>query len=170
MIQSSRGMRTSYRREPIMLILIVSVAMPHIYLTLANVCIVGFCLIDEIILVRTPSMESGTRTQSFREAVRSRDSECVISGRPVESDGGISDYTGFQAAHIYPLAYKRHWIDADLGRWITDESTQGDTINNVQNGLLLFGGIHALFHTYSLSIDPDVCIFCFYQVLGLTVI
>ena len=148
----------------------MSVSMPYIYLTLANVCIIEYCLLDERPLVRTISVDSGSRTQSFREAVRGRDQQCVISGRAVINFNGISSYTGFNAARVFPLAYENHWREHGYSHWITVEPPRGGKINSVQNGLLLSNEIHALFDTYSLSIDPDVRISNLYQVLGLTMI
>ena len=66
-------------------------------------------------------------------------------------------YRGFQAAHVFPLAYESTWIGQDYGRWITEVSTKGGSINSVQNGLLLSSEVHQLFDDYSLSINPDVC-------------
>jgi hypothetical protein len=57
---------------------------------------------------------------------------------------------GFEAAHIFPLAYEGHRIQP--------ENTRGGTINSVQNGLLLRSDIHQLFDSYDLSINPDVCL------------
>ncbi|KAF8529336.1 hypothetical protein BDD12DRAFT_870389, partial [Trichophaea hybrida] len=81
----------------------------------------------------------------FRDAVRERDRRCVITGKPaLRADHGI--WRGFEAAHIFPLAYERHWNKENYGHWITippaTESTA--TINSVQNGMLLDSSIHAL--------------------------
>ena len=115
-------------------------------------------LTHEIPLVRTISLATGTRTKAFTDAVRSRDSQCVISGRPVKTRNGVSSYTAFQAAHVFPLAYEGDWVKQNLGRWITEIPSRGGSINSVQNGLLLTNDMHALFDTYCLSINPDVCI------------
>ena len=65
-------------------------------------------------------------------------------------------FVGFEAAHIFPLAYEGHWIDYNFGRWITQVPEVGGSINSVQNGLLLSNEVHHLFETYCLSINPDV--------------
>ncbi|KAF2187959.1 hypothetical protein K469DRAFT_769894 [Zopfia rhizophila CBS 207.26] len=53
-------------------------------------------------LFRTISDATGTRTQAFCDAVRSRDRRCLISGR--EALGAdYNDWSGFKAAHIFPL-------------------------------------------------------------------
>jgi len=73
-----------------------------------------------------------------------------------------SNWTGFEAAHIFPLALEGLWVDYDYGRWILTppggEEIRGGKINSVQNGLLLDNSIHQLFDMYFISINPDVCI------------
>ncbi|KAI9870191.1 MAG: hypothetical protein M1830_004548 [Pleopsidium flavum] len=105
-------------------------------------------------LLRALSNATGTRHQTFRDAVRSRDQQCVITGRqPVDPDNG--DWRPLQAAHIYPLAYHQQWIEGNLGRWITKLPAKGEDINSVQNGLLLDAGMHLLFDGYTVSINPE---------------
>jgi len=113
----------------------------------------SFSLNDEPWLVRTISLSTGTRIQSFRNAIRLRDRRCVISGQRAL---GVR-WRGFEAAHIFPLAYEGHWNDNGYGRWITipPENDKGGSINSVQNGLLLRSDIHQLFDGYDLSINPD---------------
>jgi HNH endonuclease len=108
-------------------------------------------------LVRTISHATGTRVQSFCNAVRSRDRRCAISGEQAAA-AYIDDWTGFEVAHIFPLAYEGHWIQHNYDRWITisPENDKGGSINSIQNGLLLRSDIHQLFDNYSLSINPDV--------------
>lgn len=65
-------------------------------------------------------------------------------------------WTGFEAAHIFPLGYEGHWTENDFGRWITIPSASGESINSIQNGMLLDATIHALFDNYDISINPDV--------------
>ncbi|XTI92473.1 hypothetical protein V2W45_1472037 [Cenococcum geophilum] len=89
------------------------------------------------ILLRTISLKTRTCSQPFCDAVRSRDHRCVISGIEVTSYRGEFSYTGFEAAHVFPLAYEGHWIDNNCSRWITIPPEKGGTINSVQNGLLL---------------------------------
>lgn len=108
-------------------------------------------------LVRTISLQSGTRTKAFCDAVRSRDRRCIITGdRAVRARRG--NWAGFEAAHIFPLAYNAQWMEQNFSRWITMPSTNGESINSVQNGLLLRSDIHQLFDSYMISINPDVCI------------
>ena len=109
--------------------------------------------------MRTISLASGTRVAEFRDAVRQRDKRCVITGEPVlRAEHGI--WRGFQAAHIFPLAYEGHWIEHNYGRWIDippmKESAGSININSVQNGILLRDDIHTLFDGYDISINPNV--------------
>ena len=118
-----------------------------------------FSLNNEPWLVRTISLASGTRVMPFRDAIRSRDRRCVISGK--RAVGAYRDvWTGFEAAHIFPVAYEGHWNDNGYSRWITIQPKSGGAINSVQNGILLNSAIHQLFDHYHLSINPDVCILC----------
>ena len=129
----------------------------YVYHTLAEVCIASVCLSGEVPLVRTMSLSTGTRVKAFSDAVRSRDNQCVISGRPVVCLNDIFYYDSFQAAHVFPLAYEQQWLHQDLSQWVTQQPERGGSINSVQNGLLLDNGIHQLFDNYSLSINLDVC-------------
>ena len=69
---------------------------------------------------------------------------------------GVDFWEGFEAAHIFPLAYEGHWVDHHYGRWVTIEPVKEGSINSVQNGLLLDSAIHQLFDVYYISINPDV--------------
>jgi hypothetical protein len=89
-------------------------------------------------------------------AVRLRDRRCVITGEEVVN-AHLDNWLGFEAAHIFPLAYERHWTDYNYGRWISIIPDTGGCINSVQNGLLLRSDIHQLFDFYDFSINPDVC-------------
>ena len=124
----------------------------------ANVCIASICLSNEVPLIRTISLATGSRVKAFSDAIRSRDDRCVVSGRPVIRVNGTPFYGGFEAAHVFPLAYEGQWRDQNLSRWIAQEPDKGGSINSVQNGLLLSSEVHQLFDDYSLSINPDVCI------------
>jgi hypothetical protein len=105
------------------------------------------------------SQQTGIRTQSFREAVRARDLQCVITGqRPPRAASGR--WGGLEAAHIFPLAYDDQWNQSNYSNLITipPASETAGNINSVQNGLLLRNDIHHLFDSYDFSINPDVCL------------
>ncbi|KAH8654977.1 HNH endonuclease-domain-containing protein [Tricladium varicosporioides] len=115
-----------------------------------------FQLNNELILCRALSLQTGTRVQAFRDSVRLRDRRCVITGREYFDD---NNWRGFEAAHIFPLAYENHWIEHNYGHWISTppngEEIEGGKINSVQNGILLRSDIHQLFDFYDISINPD---------------
>lgn len=65
-------------------------------------------------------------------------------------------WTGFEAAHIFPLAYEQHWNENDYSSWITIDLPLRGKINSVQNGILLRSQLHKEFDQYMFSINPDV--------------
>ena len=75
------------------------------------------------------------RIAEFCDAVRQRDRRCVITGKSAVNARG--SWAGFQAAHIFPLAYEEYWMYHNYGRCITIQPNTGGSINSVQNGLLL---------------------------------
>ncbi|KAF8424379.1 hypothetical protein EV426DRAFT_642349 [Tirmania nivea] len=87
------------------------------------------------------------------DAVRQRDRRFVITGDSAENARG--SWAGFEAAHIFPLAYEGYWKEHNYGRWISIHPNNGGSINSVQNGLLLRADLHILFDTYDVSINPD---------------
>ena len=109
---------------------------------------------DEPWLVRTISQKTGTGVAAFRDAVRERDGRCVITGK-VAIDAEFGIWRGFEAAHIFPLAYQGH---RTFSPWITIPAATGSSINSVPNGLLFRSDIHQLFDGYDVSINPDVCV------------
>lgn len=109
----------------------------------------------EIAVTRTESLSAGTRVQAFKNEVRERDRRCVMT-KTENPRARFGIWNGFQAAHIFPLAYERYWIDHDFGRWISIPPSQGGSINSVQNGLLLRADVHTDFDDFIISINPDV--------------
>jgi len=106
-------------------------------------------------LHRSVSLSSTTRDSGFRDAVRSRDGKCVLTGMaPRNPAAGIG--RPLQAAHVFPLAYGEQWLRQGHGRCITNTPRGGERINSVRNGLLLQASAHVLFDTYDFSINPDV--------------
>jgi HNH endonuclease len=123
---------------------------------------------DEVVVTRTESLSTGTRILEFKDQVRERDKRCVIT-KTINPRARFGIWGGFEAAHIFPLAYERYWIDNNFSRWISLPPSQGGTINSVQNGLLLRADIHTDFDHFYISINPDVCMFPFHSsVLSLT--
>jgi len=112
---------------------------------------------DEAPLTRAAALPSGTRVESFRDAVRERDRRCIITGRRAVL-AHVGRWRGFEATHIFPLAYEKHWNDHNYGSWITVPPAieSHGSINSVQNGILLKREIHDFFDSYDLAINPDV--------------
>jgi len=115
----------------------------------------SFTVNNEPCLTRTISLSTGSRLQSFRDEIRKRDGRCVITGK-IALGAYRNHWKGFEAAHIFPLAYEGHWVQHNFARWITIPAANGETINSKQNGLLLRADIHGLFDSYDISINPDV--------------
>lgn len=105
----------------------------------------------------------------FRDGIRVRDGRCVITGVPnccdcrsapsFEASYVSCDcWTGFEAAHVFPLERESTWIKSNHSQWITDmDNTIGvSKINSLQNGLLLQKHIRELFNNYLISVNPDV--------------
>ncbi|KAG0138512.1 hypothetical protein HOY82DRAFT_463281, partial [Tuber indicum] len=110
----------------------------------------------EIPLLRTLSLYSGTSVDSFSESVRNRDDRCVITGRAALFSG-VTYWTTFEVAHVFPLAYEDHWSKSKFGRSITIPQAYEwhGTINSVQKGRLLSRDMHPLFYSYEVSFNPD---------------
>jgi len=112
---------------------------------------------DEVPLIVTTSLPSGAGVASFSEAVRERDQPCIITGRPAVF-ARFGCWIGFEAAHIFPLAYGKYWNDCNHSRFITippSHESHG-SINSLQNGTLLASRILESFPTSDVTINPDV--------------
>ena len=114
---------------------------------------------NEVPLLRTLSLLTGTRVQPFFHSVRDRDRRCVLTGIPAVING-VCWWDTFEVAHVFPLAYEEYWSNCNFSSWITvpPASESHGTINSVQNGMLLTRDMHALFASYQISINPDVCL------------
>ncbi|AEO64299.1 uncharacterized protein THITE_2110303 [Thermothielavioides terrestris NRRL 8126] len=109
---------------------------------------------NEAVYTRACSISGGERVKSFREQVQARDGGCVVS-KERNPTSAIGLWRGFEAAHIFPLAFESQWVQLNYGRWITIDPPQGGKINSVQNGILLRTDLHQLFDDYEFSINPD---------------
>ncbi|KFX94489.1 hypothetical protein O988_06277 [Pseudogymnoascus sp. VKM F-3808] len=107
-----------------------------------------------IITKDNTSSKLTTTQKCFRNRVRSRDGQCVMTGIPTLQ---IEDFTLFNSTHIFPYAREQAWVDQGLARCVTDTSSpqdQGATkIHSVQNGLLLSLNARTLFETYVITVD-----------------
>ncbi|KZF23884.1 hypothetical protein L228DRAFT_267841 [Xylona heveae TC161] len=107
-------------------------------------------------VARIISTSISGRENAFVRGVRRRDQNCVISGE-VNELAPWNDFTGLQAAHVFPLAKESLWIDNNYRRWITniDEDSLESGINSIQNGLLMLESFHTRFDQYMFSVNPD---------------
>lgn len=111
---------------------------------------------DEEAYTRATSITTAVRAKSFTEQVQARDGRCVVS-KVENTRAPFGMWTGFEAAHIFPLAYQDQWVQNNYGRWITIDPPRGaHKIHSVQNGILLRTDLHQLFDQYIFSINPDV--------------
>jgi len=67
-------------------------------------------------------------------------------------------WRGFQAAHIFPLAYQAKWDEYNYDSVITipPANEPHRCVNSVQNGILIAGCMHDFFDAYEVTINPDV--------------
>lgn len=119
-------------------------------------------LTSEAWIARRVSHSESGREDSFRNGIRTRDGRCVITGQV----NLLAPYrwTGFEAAHIFPLEKETLWRQSGYGRWITNIE-EGSGINSTQNGLLMLGHLHTCFDQYLFSVNPDVSTWPFEPVL-----
>jgi len=113
---------------------------------------------EEPLLLRAGQyLETRTQDGSFCDAVRRRDTRCVITDDPVRV-AQAGRWKGFDSRPVFPLAYKGNWkaIEYDgLSDPLTNES---DTycINSVRGERLLNCSIPCYFDAYSVTINHDV--------------
>ncbi|KAI9780784.1 MAG: hypothetical protein M1839_006572 [Geoglossum umbratile] len=93
------------------------------------------------------------RVAAFRDRVRERDNCCVVTGTRVL----FQEYSGFQAAHIFPVAHLDLWRSGQWSQRIEDDfhDVGESKIHSVQNGILLASHVHAYFDKYMIAINPD---------------
>ncbi|KAK9365205.1 HNH endonuclease-domain-containing protein [Lipomyces kononenkoae] len=122
---------------------------------LARSCIDTVSITDEPCITRILSRIITGRDDIFRARVRERDGKCVITGI-VNTKAYRDVWTGFEAAHIFPLSSEEYFVQNGFSRWITNRMNPHDTgINSCQNGLLMQSNIHQSFDSFDFSIDPD---------------
>ncbi|KAI0274363.1 hypothetical protein BGY98DRAFT_1099024 [Russula aff. rugulosa BPL654] len=88
----------------------------------------------------------------FVTRIRERDERCCITGQLVVGE----DYTGFEAAHIFPLSETDNWNDLNYKHFIEDDQIiTGYEMNSIQQGFLCSSTEHSIFVDYSIAINPD---------------
>lgn len=116
----------------------------------------SFSMTDESLVRRVHSRSSASQNTSFRDAVRARDGLCVLSGTP-NGNAIINDWSAFEAAHIFPLECASLWTQYGFSRLVTQTpNINTNSMNSVQNGLLLTSSIHRLFDNFLVSVNPYV--------------
>ncbi|KAK9364953.1 hypothetical protein V1509DRAFT_661277 [Lipomyces kononenkoae] len=102
------------------------------------------------------SHSASGRVRSFPAAVRNRDRRCVITGLLLQR------WTGYDAAHIFPVALESMFHNHNFGELVVLDERDG-SVNSPQNGLLLKKDVHSRFDQYEISINPndDYRIVCF---------
>lgn len=94
------------------------------------------------------------RTPSGKTYVR--DGKCVLTG-VVNIAASWDRWTGFEAAHIFPLEKEALWNQYNFGHWITNTTGRHSaTINLVQNGMLMAATLLTAFDSFLVSVNPDV--------------
>ncbi|KAK9312805.1 HNH endonuclease-domain-containing protein [Lipomyces starkeyi] len=109
---------------------------------------------DEPWIMRIISQSFTGRENTFWTEVRKRDGKCVITGT-INRRANRDNWTGFHAAHIFPLSSEDYCVQSGFSRWITNKGERDTGINSCQNGLLMELTIHELFDGFYFSINPD---------------
>ena len=114
---------------------------------------------DEKFIAREKGNPPGpARDSNFRSAVRTRDKCCVLSGEFADDMDLARGYWGaFDVAHIFPLRHEEHWTAHKFADMISILPASGNSINSIQNGVLLRTDMHRHFDNHLVSINPDVC-------------
>ncbi|KAL2002857.1 hypothetical protein VTN02DRAFT_5694 [Thermoascus thermophilus] len=107
---------------------------------------------DEQYHPRTLSLSTSPREDAFRDQIRTRDRRCVITGR-INHDADVGFWTGFEAAHIFPLALDHLFSSQGFAQLITHNYPPG--VNSPQNGILLRADIHSLWANYFIAVNPN---------------
>ncbi|KAI0266593.1 hypothetical protein BGY98DRAFT_475031 [Russula aff. rugulosa BPL654] len=81
-----------------------------------------------------------------------RDRRCCITGREVFGN----NFTGFEAAHIFPSGQTNEWNRRDMQRFIADPLVpENDKTNSIQQGFLCLATERRLFDDYQIGVNPD---------------
>lgn len=114
----------------------------------------------KVFFTRALSNSAGTRVESFKNQVRDRDRRCVITKVEARLGPLYNHWRSFESAHVVPIAYSLEWRRCGFSNLVTippPPPRESDSINSVQNGLLMQSNVHQLFDSYDFSILPEVC-------------
>lgn len=113
-------------------------------------------LTDDICVQRIISYTESALSSTFRDGVRARDGKCVLTG-VVNQGASLDDWTGFEAAYIFPIEKETLWNEYNFSRWIPNTTgCHSAAINSIQNGMLMTRTMHSVFDNYLVSVNPDV--------------
>ncbi|KAM5434655.1 hypothetical protein MferCBS31731_006600 [Microsporum ferrugineum] len=99
---------------------------------------------------RTLSRCSSCRDATFMRDVRRRDRGCMVTGA-IAMDAEDDYWSGFEAAHIFPLALSELFSSFDFPTVIPNERG----INAPNNGILLRADVHQLWDSYAIAVNPN---------------
>ncbi|KAG7098184.1 hypothetical protein E1B28_000152 [Marasmius oreades] len=98
--------------------------------------------------------KSQTRSDATRKAVRERDSICRVTGSRVMPRMRGTNYTGFEVAHIFPLAWAVPDHAPKFPPPIQPYLTYPKLADKPRNALLLRADVHSQFDDYQFSAKP----------------
>ncbi|KAG7098207.1 hypothetical protein E1B28_000175 [Marasmius oreades] len=98
--------------------------------------------------------KTATRSDTTRKAVRERDSICRVTGAPVLPRMRGTNYTGFEVAHIFPLAWALQDHAPKFPSPIQPYLTIPKLADKPPNAFLLRADIHSQFDEYQFSAKP----------------
>lgn len=99
-----------------------------------------------------------SQQRHFRDALRHRDTRCVITGL------AAPEFVTLEATHIVPATYYYYHQSQPWNQNRCDRDDRGGAdqiVFSPQNGLLLTSTVHALFDRYFFAIQPNVCHYLF---------
>ncbi|KAK9433309.1 HNH endonuclease-domain-containing protein [Lipomyces doorenjongii] len=112
-------------------------------------------LTEERCIARAYTRTISKRDRRFRDEVRIRDGKCVITGN-INLAAHRNYWSGFEAAHIFPLSHEEIFKSLNYARYITIRSGETDSgIYSCQNGLLMQSNVHQQFDSFGFGIDAD---------------
>ncbi|KAI1798452.1 hypothetical protein LXA43DRAFT_1078607 [Ganoderma leucocontextum] len=98
---------------------------------------------------------AGTRSESTRTSVRTRDKCCQVSRLKAMKRERGTDYTALEVAHVFPLALAEKAVDFLKGQKLDEVLSYARTrkgADRPQNAILLRSDLHRFFDQYQWSI------------------
>ncbi|KAK9490100.1 hypothetical protein V1508DRAFT_360741, partial [Lipomyces doorenjongii] len=108
---------------------------------------------EERCITRAYTRNISKRDRRFRDEVRIRDGKCLITGN-IKLAAHRNYWSGFDAAHIFPLSHEEIFNSLNYPRYITIRSGETDSgIYYCQIGLLMQSNVHQQFDSFGFGID-----------------